>query len=79
MNQPDFSVAGKVWGGRIPARVKMLKTVTSDFPLIKPVIIAQQGREYEVASNPLGAISVYLEDGKQLGVKPDEFEVVEWW
>lgn len=66
-------------GQQIPTKVRMLETVTSDLPgLISNRIAAEQGRVYRCTVNPLGAVSVQLEDGKPLGVKPGEFEVVEW-
>lgn len=68
------------WGGRTPKMVRMLITVRADFPfsVIHPGTIALSGYPYEVYVNPLGAVSAILPNGEKLGLKPDEFEVVEW-
>ena len=76
--KPDYTKAREYWGGKIPARVKMLKDVHSDLPFIKPALVVYRGFEYEVSCNPFGALSAYV-NNEQLGLKPDEFEVVEWW
>jgi hypothetical protein len=69
------------WKGKVPLKVRMLKTVTSDIPMIFPdsadmITIAKN--EYYVNVNSYGAVSAILPNGKQLGLKPDEFEVVEF-
>lgn len=70
------SPALDVWGGQLPKRVKMLRDVTSDLPF-PPFLCCHQGCIYEVELNPHGAVSARL-GSNVLGLKPDEFEVVEW-
>lgn len=70
-----------VWKGKVPKRVKMAKTVTSDLPIFlqkTESIIAEGGKEYYVYCNSHGAISAILPNGEKLGLKPYEFEVIEW-
>lgn len=71
------------WNGRVPLRVRMLKTVRSDW-VFGQALVAREGEVYDVWVNRHGAVSVILEEGmerqvKKLGVKPDEFEVVDWY
>lgn len=69
------------WHGKVPKRVLMAKTVRPDFPanLTWPSdSCCDEGQEYEVLVNSHGAVSARLENGKNLGLKPYEFEVVEW-
>jgi len=71
----------KQWEGKVPLKVRMLKTVTSDLPMIFPDsadMITVAKNEYYVYVNSYGAISAFLPNGKQLGLKPDEFEVIEF-
>lgn len=74
------------FGEKVPLFVLMLKTVTAD-PM--PVLgfstcpngvppIALIGQRLPAWTNSHGAVAVVLQDGELLGVKPDEFEVVEW-
>jgi hypothetical protein len=54
--------------------------VRADFPffiLSESRHVARLGEEYLCSVNKLGAVSVCFEDGELLGVKPDEFEVIE--
>jgi len=60
----------------VPARVWLAVPVRGDYP-IGHTTIAHEG-EYECQSNRYGAVSVVAENGKLLGVKPAEFEVVAW-
>jgi len=62
------------WGVQIPVKVRMRRRVTSDFP---PVIMARAGEMYYAHTNSHGAVSVWIGE-KKLGVKPGEFEVIEW-
>lgn len=65
------------WHDRVPKRIKMAKAVRSDlrFP---PFLTARKDAEYPCWVNSHGAVAAILEDGRNLGVKPYEFEVVEW-
>jgi hypothetical protein len=67
------------WHGRVPKRVRMAKMVGSDMPmLISPAMTAHKGQEYEVWVNSHGAVAAILPDGRRLGLRPYEFEVIEW-
>lgn len=67
------------YGDRQPYKVRMLVTVKSDLPYMTLAETAVQGEVYEVYTNSHGALSVYLPCGEKLGVKPDEFEIEEWY
>lgn len=68
---------------RVPLRVKLLKTVTAD-PMPYPLCLDQEslalvvGQEVDVWVNSHGAVSACMPEGKNLGLKPDEFEVIAW-
>lgn len=70
--------------GRVPRRVRMLMTVRPDFPFLLPAerrdMVAERGATYEVQCNSHGAVTAILGDGEKelLGLKPAEFEIVEW-
>jgi hypothetical protein len=73
----------KRYKGKIPLKVKMLETVTSDLPFFimennDPANICIKGNEYWVRVNCHGAVSAVFEDQSELGLKPSEFEVIEW-
>lgn len=68
--RPDF----------VPAKVMLLTRVRADLPFLSSDgqgFYAGPG-EAECESNQWGAISVRAANGKMLGVKPGEFEVIEW-
>ena len=71
----------KRYNGRVPRRVRMRCTVCPDDA---GTVIGQDGRyavadaAYEVWVNAHGAVSVIFDNGQLLGVKSDEFEVIEW-
>lgn len=67
------------YGERQPYKVKMLKTVESDLSFMVLKETAVEGEVYEVYTNSNGAMSVYLPSGNRLGIKPGEFEIVEWY
>lgn len=71
------------WDGMVPKSVRMLKDVHSDIPLILPggTFSCDAGRVYQVIANSHGAVSAWVgpENDDFLGLKPDEFEIVEWW
>ena len=67
------------WGGKIPKRVRIIKSVFSDFPFCFRVpLTAWAGEEYAVRSNQNGAIFAVFKSGETLGLKPNEVEVIEW-
>lgn len=62
----------------VPKIIDLPKAVRADFsPFDDERAIAKAGR-YEAHVNPYGAVSVVASNGKLLGVKLNEFEVVEW-
>lgn len=64
---------------RVPWKVLMATTVVSDMPfLAKEGTIAHKDRLYECWVNRYGAVSAICENGKKLGLKPGEFDVVKW-
>lgn len=60
----------------VPSKVWLAGPVRGDYP-IGHTTIANEG-EYDCESNRYGAVSVVAENGQWLGVKPCEFEPVEW-
>lgn len=60
----------------VPCRVLLEVPVRGDFP-IGHTTFASAG-EHDCESNRYGAISVQAMNGKRLGVKPAEFEPLEW-
>lgn len=68
------------WMGRVPKRVRMNKTVQSKVPWIgkarQPVAIG--GTEFDVWVNRNGAVTALFESGEPLGLRPDEFTIIEW-
>lgn len=65
--------------GRVPLKVRMAKTAYPDLPF-KPSenIVAHFDQEYYVWCNSHGAMVAILENGKRLGIKPSECEIIEW-
>jgi len=67
------------WEDKVPLKVQMRKSVFPDFLfLAKPGTSTTIGEEYYVWVNNYGAVSAILENGEQLGLKPDEFRVIEF-
>ena len=75
------------FGRHVPKTVRMLRHVTPDpMPGIglaylnqgKPIPEAPAEALIPVWTNSHGAVAAVLPDGQRLGLKPDEFEVVEW-
>lgn len=62
--------------GRVPLMVKVLSDSQSDIPTKD--ISVQKDKRYYVWVNSYGAVSAILPNGEQLGLKPSEFEVIEW-
>lgn len=59
-------------------RIRMLTDVLPDlFFLATPGTLLRVGSEYEATANVHGAVSGICSNGKQLGVRPGEFEFVE--
>ncbi|HSZ58660.1 MAG TPA: hypothetical protein VK797_23530 [Tepidisphaeraceae bacterium] len=73
-----------VFNGMVPSKIRMRQTVRVDPGLLlaRPELkdtIAYCGELYDVWVNSHGAVAAVLPDGGQLGVKPGEFEVVEFY
>jgi hypothetical protein len=67
------------WRGKVPKRVNIVITVHPDFSfLCAEHTVAHGGEDYDVTVNSHGAVSAILPNGERLGLKPYEFEVVEW-
>ncbi len=62
--------------GRVPKRIRMLTTVSSCIPF-SGLMVVKSG-VYEAWTNSHGAVSAVIR-GQNLGVKRDEFEVVDWY
>lgn len=65
---------------RVPLKVKIIKTVV---PILFYLIdssgsILESGNEYYVWVTAYGTVSAILSNGKMVGVKPDEYDVIEW-
>lgn len=60
----------------VPCRVRLDRRITGDWP-VGHMTAAGPG-EMDCRANKWGAVSVLADDGKQLGLKLHEFEVVEW-
>ena len=58
----------------VPCRIHLPYSVSADFPFTSLV----ESGDYGCESNQYGAVSVIASDGRLLGVKLDEFEVLEW-
>lgn len=60
----------------VPSRVRLTQRVTGDWPIGHGT---QSGPgEYDCDSNQYGAVSIRAEDGKMLGLRPNEFEPIAW-
>lgn len=68
--------------GRVPRKIKMAKTLYPDevcgISLGKPGTMLELDQVYDCWVNSHGAVSGYCDNGEKLGVKPGEFDVVEW-
>ena len=69
--------------GRVPKTIRMRRAVQADEPMRSLSsewrdVIAEHGMLYPAFTNSHGAVSAVMDNGKMLGVKPDEFEVSEW-
>jgi hypothetical protein len=64
--------------GRVPLKVKLATTVYPDVPFVPSGTIAGKDCEYYVWVNSYGAVSAILPNGEKLGLRPSEFDVIEW-
>lgn len=60
----------------VPSQIRLADAVSSDLPAFGNYICAPPG-DYTAMSNQWGAVSVVTPCGKPLGIKPQEFEVLE--
>ena len=71
------------YGDRVPLRVRLTKTVTADV-MPYPLCLTQEhlafvvGQEVPVWVNSHGAVAGIDAHGRCLGLRPDEFEVVQY-
>lgn len=61
----------------VPSRVLLVRPLHSDFPMTACLTTAEAG-EHDCESNRYGAITVRATNGQMLGIKPEEFEPLEW-
>ncbi len=66
---------GYPFGDRVPATIRMKRSVHSDFAWmdpngVPPAIVSQT---FDAWTNSYGAVAAVFPDGRKLGVKPDEF------
>jgi len=68
-----------IWRGRVPLRVRMAKTVRPDWPGVgcSAALEATKDEKYFAWVNSHGALTAII-NGERLGLKPYEFEVIEW-
>lgn len=76
---------GYPFGTRVPKRVRMTRTVTSDFFPGTTIsladgepLVAVHSQTFLAWTNSYGAVAIHMPDGRKLFVRPGEFEVVEW-
>ena len=74
---------GYPFGDRVPKTIRMTQSVHTDVvPGIGFVsndpLFALDGKTYPAWTNSYGAVAIVFPGGKKLGVKPNEFEVIEW-
>ena len=60
----------------VPKRIVLVNTIRGDSP-IGYHIVATPG-EYEADCNQYGAVSIKTSNGDLLGLRLDEFDVIEW-
>ena len=86
VTSPALSFQSKIYParfrGRVPKKIKMAVTVYPDqvcgISLAKPGTMLELDQTYDCRVNVNGAVSGLCANGELLGVKPDEFDVVEW-
>ena len=59
---------------RIPIRIRIQRAIRGDFPFWLTVV---PPGDYPCDCNRYGAVSVEATNGQMLGLRPDEFEVLE--
>jgi hypothetical protein len=68
--------------GRVPKKIKMATTLYPDevsgISLAKPGTMLELNMIYDCWVNIHGAVAGWCDNGEMLGVKPGEFDVVEW-
>lgn len=69
--------------GRVPKKIRMAKTLYPDevcgISLGKPGTMLELDQVYFCWVNSHGAVAGWCDNGEKLGVKPGEFDVVEWY
>ena len=69
--------------GRVPKKIRMAKTLYPDdvcgISLGKPGTMLELDQVYFCWVNSNGAVAGWCDNGEKLGVKPGEFDVVEWY
>lgn len=72
------------WAGRVPSRVKVTASrgVRPDgymglWPEYRG-LVCLFGEEYDAECNSHGAVAAIFPDGRVLGLRPNEFEIIAW-
>jgi hypothetical protein len=66
------------FNGQVPRLIRTRRTIRPDFPfLASPGCVAREANVYLAWTNSQGAVAAVIPGGN-LGLKPDEFDVVEW-
>lgn len=75
MRKPGYPAR---FNGRVPRLVRTRRTIRPDLPFLAgPNCVARETNVYLAWTNSYGAVAA-VTPGGNLGLKPDEFEVVEW-
>lgn len=76
--EPPFTYP-EYFQGKVPLKIRMKLTLRPDMPfLAKADTVCVRDKEYYVWVNSYGAVAAILPNGEQLGLKPGEFEVIEF-
>ena len=60
----------------VPCRIKLDRILSGDFPIGHDTLV--DAGEHDCDSNAYGAMSVRASNGRMLGVKPSECQIVGW-
>jgi hypothetical protein len=70
------------WGGKVPKVVRLTRVVPVDGEVFMWNVTSTRvpgPGEYPAWVNSHGAVAMIRPDGSSFGLRPNEFEVVEWW
>jgi hypothetical protein len=79
LNMQHSAQYPKRYNGRVPLKIKCLKTVLTDAWFMgHDKVVCEGQKEYHVWVNAYGYTHAILPSGKLIQLKPDEYEVIEW-